>query len=161
MTKKDTLKESDQRVEPEMCGHGEQNQMKKVDVSRHLAGPNARLIGKPGGLRELTTPAMVLDLEAFERNIRAYQHQINLCGLQARPHAKSHKCAEIARRQIAAGAVGVCTASLHEAEALAQQGINNVLITSPVIGAGKLDRLLQLVKRGVTVTVVVDDQEHA
>jgi 3-hydroxy-D-aspartate aldolase len=96
------------------------------------AGPNARLIGKPGGLRELTTPALVLDLDAFERNIRAYQDQINLHGLQARPHAKSHKCAEIAHRQIAAGAVGVCTASLHEAEALVGQGINNILITSPV-----------------------------
>lgn len=88
------------------------DQVKEIDVSRRLAGPNARLIGKPGGLRELTTPALVLDLDAFERNIRAYQHQINLHGLQARPHAKSHKCSEIAQRQIAAGAVGVCTASL-------------------------------------------------
>ena len=160
MTEKDTLKESDQRVEPEMCGHGEQNQVTEVDVSHHLAGPNARLIGKPGGLRELTTPALVLDLEVFERNIRAYQHQINVHGLQARPHAKSHKCAEIAQRQIAAGAVGVCTASLHEAEALVGQGINNILVTSPVIGAGKLDRLMQLLECGVLVAVVVDDQEH-
>ena len=118
MIEKISLKEFNQRVEPDTCSHGEQNQVKEVDVSRRLAGPNARLIGKPGGLRELTTPALVLDLEAFEQNIRAYQHQINLHGLQARPHAKSHKCAEIARRQIAAGAVGVCTASLHEAEAL-------------------------------------------
>lgn len=135
--------------------------MPEVEISHRFAGPNATLIGKPGGLRELTTPAMVLNLDAFERNISAYQQQINLCGLQARPHAKSHKCAEIARRQIAAGAVGVCTASLHEAEALVGQGINNVLITSPVIGAGKLDRLLQLVKRDVSIAVVVDDQEHA
>jgi 3-hydroxy-D-aspartate aldolase len=133
----------------------------KEDVSHRLAGPNARLIGKPGGLRELTTPALVLDLEAFERNIKAYQHQINVHGLQARPHAKSHKCAEIARRQIAAGAVGVCTASLHEAETMVGQGINNILITSPVIGAGKLDRLMQLLERGAVVAVVVDDQEHA
>jgi D-serine deaminase-like pyridoxal phosphate-dependent protein len=136
-----------------------------VDEMHRLAGPNARLIGKPGGLRELTTPALVLDLEAFEQNIRAHQHQINLHGLRARPHAKSHKCAEIARRQIAAGAVGVCTASLHEAEAMVGQGINNILITSPVVGAGKLDRLMQLLERGAGVpgagvAVVVDDQEH-
>jgi len=91
--------------------------MQKVEISHRLAGPNARLIGKPGGLLELTTPALVLDLETFERNMRTYQHQVNLHGLKARPHAKSHKCPEIARRQIAAGAVGVCTASLHEAEA--------------------------------------------
>ena len=134
--------------------------MKEVEISNRL-GPNARLIGKPGGLRELATPALVLDLDAFERNIRAYQHQVALHGLQARPHAKSHKCAEIARRQIAAGAVGVCTASLHEAEALVRQGINNVLITSPVIGGGKMDRLLRLLDADVSVAVVVDDDERA
>jgi D-serine deaminase-like pyridoxal phosphate-dependent protein len=135
--------------------------MQEVEISHHLAGPNARLIGKPGGLLELTTPALVLDLDTFERNIRTYQHQVNLHGLKARPHAKSHKCAEIARRQIAAGAVGVCTASLHEAEALVRHGINNILITSPMIGAGKLDRLLQLLDPSVSVAVVVDDQERA
>ena len=128
---------------------------------QRLAGPNARLIGKPGGLRELTTPALVLDLEAFEQNVGAYQRQINLHGLRARPHSKSHKCAEIARRQIAAGAVGVCTASLHEAEAMVGQGIDNILITSPVVGAGKLDRLMQLLGRGAGVAVVVDDREYA
>jgi D-serine deaminase-like pyridoxal phosphate-dependent protein len=135
--------------------------VRTVDEMHGLAGPNARLIGKPGGLRELTTPALVLDLDAFEQNIAAYQHQINLHGLQARPHAKSHKCAEIARRQIAAGAVGVCTASLHEAEAMVGQGIGNILITSPVVGAGKLDRLMQLLERGAGVAVVVDDHEYA
>src|SRR5580704_537887 len=135
--------------------------MPEVEISHRFAGPNATLIGKPGGLRELTTPAMVLNLDAFERNINAYQSQINLHGLRARPHAKSHKCAEISRRQIAAGAVGVCTASLHEAEAMVGQGIDNILITSPVIGAGKLDRLMQLLERGALVAVVVDDQEHA
>jgi D-serine deaminase-like pyridoxal phosphate-dependent protein len=135
--------------------------VQELEISHRPLGPNARLIGKPGGLLELTTPALVLDLEAFERNVRAYQHQVNLHGLQARPHAKSHKCAEIARRQIAAGAIGVCTASLHEAEALVRQGINNILITSPVIGAGKLDRLLKLLDRGISLAVVVDDREHA
>jgi D-serine deaminase-like pyridoxal phosphate-dependent protein len=132
-----------------------------VDEMQRLAGPNARLIGKPGGLRELTTPALVLDLEAFEQNIGVYQRQINLHGLRARPHSKSHKCAEIARRQIAAGAVGVCSASLHEAEALVGQGINNILITSPVVGAGKVDRLMQLLEGGARVAVVVDDREYA
>ena len=132
-----------------------------VDEMQRVAGPNARLIGKPGGLRELTTPALVLDLEAFEQNVGVYQRQINLHGLRARPHSKSHKCAEIARRQMAAGAVGVCTASLHEAEALVGQGIDNILITSPVVGAGKVDRLMQLLERGAGVAVVVDDREYA
>lgn len=132
-----------------------------VDEPHCLTGPNARLVGIPGGLRELTTPALVLDLKAFEQNIKTYQHQINLHGLRARPHAKSHKCAEIARRQIAAGAVGVCTASLHEAEAMVAHGIDNILITSPVVGAGKLNRLMQLLERSAEIAVVVDDQEHA
>ena len=52
--------------------------MQEVEISHRLVGPNVRLIGKPGGLTELTTPALVLNLEAFERNIRAYQHQVDL-----------------------------------------------------------------------------------
>jgi 3-hydroxy-D-aspartate aldolase len=135
--------------------------VRSVDEMQRLAGPNASLIGRPGGLRELTTPALVMDLEVFEQNVKAYQQQINSHGLRARPHAKSHKCAEIARRQIAAGAVGICTASLHEAEAMVGQGINDILITSPVVGAGKLDRLMHLLERGAVVAAVVDDQEHA
>ncbi len=134
---------------------------RSVDAMRGVVGPNARLIGRPGGLGELTTPALVLDLEAFERNAEAYQRRIERYGLRARPHAKSHKCAEIARRQMAAGAVGVCTASLHEAEALAGEGIGNILITSPVVGAGKLDRLMRLLEGGVVVAAVVDDPEYA
>ena len=67
MTEKISLKELDQRVEPDMCGQGDNNQTLEVAISHCLAGPNARLIGKPGGLRELTTPALVLDLEAFEQ----------------------------------------------------------------------------------------------
>ena len=133
----------------------------RADNPRLPTGPNTRLIGTPGGLHELTTPALVLDLEAFEQNIQSHQHHLTLHGLQARPHAKSHKCAEIARRQMAAGAVGVCTASLHEAEAMLGHGIENILITSPVVGAGKLDRLIQLMERGVEIAVVVDDQEYA
>src|SRR3984885_6270592 len=135
--------------------------VQSLDEMHCFAGPNARLIGSPGGLRELTTPALVLDLEAFEQNIGVHQRQINLHGLRERPHAKSHKCAEIARRQIAAGAVGVCTASLHEAEALVGQGIDNILITSPVVGAGKLDRLVQLLECGARVAAVGGDPEYA
>src|ERR1700733_6248488 len=135
--------------------------VQSLDEMHCFAGPNARLIGSPGGLRELTTPALVLDLEAFEQNIGVHQRQINLHGLRERPHAKSHKCAEIARRQIAAGAVGVCTASLHEAEALVGQGIDDTLVASPDIRAGKLDRLMQLLERGAAIAVVVDDQEYA
>lgn len=106
------------------------------------------------------TPALVLDLDAFEQNIRTYQNLISASGLKARPHAKSHKCAEIARRQIAAGAVGISTATLHEAEALAGKGINDILITSPIVGPLKRKFLLQLLEKGVALTLVVDNPEQ-
>src|SRR6201987_6105589 len=121
---------------------------------------NAGLIGERGSLSEMMTPALVLDLEAFERNISAYQQLINAHGLKGRPHAKSHKCAEIARRQIAAGSVGVSTATLHEAEALAEKGITDIRITSPIVGAAKRERLLQLIERGIVLTIVVDNPEQ-
>ena len=125
-----------------------------------MRGPNAGLIGKCGGVIELITPALVLDLDAFERNISAYQQLINAHGLKARPHAKSHKCAEIARYQIAAGAVGVSAATLHEAEALAEKGISDILITSPIVGRFKRERLLQLLEHGIELTIVVDNPEQ-
>jgi D-serine deaminase-like pyridoxal phosphate-dependent protein len=122
--------------------------------------PNAGLIGKQGSLSELMTPALVLDVDAFEQNISAYQQLINAHGLKARPHAKSHKCAEIARRQIAAGSVGISTATLHEAQALAEKGITNILITSPIVGRAKRERLLQLLERGIELTIVADNPKH-
>ena len=125
-----------------------------------MQSPNVTLIGKPEGLRELMTPALVLDLDLFQQNIQAYQQLLNEHGLKARPHAKSHKCAEIARRQMEAGAIGVCTASLHEAEALAQQGINNILITSPIVGKVRKNRLLQLIESSISLTVVIDHPEQ-
>jgi 3-hydroxy-D-aspartate aldolase len=118
------------------------------------------MIGKRGGLGELMTPALVLDLDVFDQNINTYQKLINASGLKSRPHAKSHKCAEIARRQIAAGSVGVSTATLHEAEALAEKGINDILITSPIVGVLKRECLLQLLERGIALTVVIDNPEH-
>jgi D-serine deaminase-like pyridoxal phosphate-dependent protein len=92
---------------------------------------NAALIGEAGGARALATPALVVDLAAFERNVTAMQEHCNRVGLKLRPHAKTHKCAEIARRQIKAGAVGQCCAKLGEAEALAEAGIDGLLVTSP------------------------------
>jgi 3-hydroxy-D-aspartate aldolase len=122
--------------------------------------PNAEQIGKRGSLSELMTPALVLNLDAFEQNISAYQQLIKAHGLKGRPHAKSHKCAEIARRQIAAGSVGISTATLHEAEALAEKGITDILITSPIVGSAKRERLLQLLESGIALTIVVDNPEQ-
>src|SRR5580692_11793016 len=93
---------------------------------------HAHLIGRQGSRRSLNTPALVLDVEALDRNIEAMANFASAHGLKLRPHAKTHKSVDIADRQVHAGAVGVCCAKLGEAEALADGGIQNILITSPV-----------------------------
>ena len=107
-------------------------------------------------LDEVDTPALVLDLDALERNLLRMADAVKGSGVRLRPHAKSHKCAEIARRQIAAGAVGVCCQKVSEAEALAQGGVADILVTNEVVGKQKLARLARLV-REAKVSVLVDD----
>jgi len=78
-------------------------------------------------------------------------------GLKIRPHSKTHKCSEIAKRQIAAGALGVCCATLREADAMVAAGVPGVLITSPVVGAAKIERLAQLNRTADGLMAVVDN----
>lgn len=106
--------------------------------------PNAYLIGVPGGRHLLDTPALLLDLDMLDRNIVRMAAFVRARGVQLRPHAKSHKSILIARRQVAAGAVGVCCATLGEAETMVAGGIPGVLITSPIVTAGKIRRLIAL-----------------
>lgn len=120
-------------------------------------GPNAHLIGVAGSRNRLMTPCLVLDLPALDRNIARMAALCRDAGVALRPHAKTHKSVEIARRQIAAGAVGICTATLGEAEVLVAGGIGDVLITSVIVGAAKHERLMRLLKTGANVTIVVDD----
>ncbi|HEY2480836.1 MAG TPA: DSD1 family PLP-dependent enzyme [Caulobacteraceae bacterium] len=120
---------------------------------------NAHLVGRQGGRRDLATPALVVDLDALERNIAAMAAFARQAGLTLRPHAKTHKSVEIARRQIAAGAVGVCCAKLGEAEALADGGIENILITSPVVGAMWVERLTALAARSPGLMAAVDHRD--
>src|SRR5271154_3469367 len=70
---------------------------------------------RPLTLAELPTPALLLDLAAFESNLRTLADHCRHAGCGFRPHAKTHKCPEIARRQVAAGALGVCVATVPEA----------------------------------------------
>lgn len=107
-------------------------------------------------LDELDTPVLLVDADALERNIARMRDLTNAAGIACRPHAKAHKTPVIAEMQIAAGAVGVCCAKLGEAEVLAANGIEDILITSPVIGISKLMRLTS-VAREAKVAVVVDD----
>ncbi|MCE9522343.1 MAG: DSD1 family PLP-dependent enzyme [Alphaproteobacteria bacterium] len=105
---------------------------------------NESLIGQAAGRHALATPALVVDLRAFERNVTAMQEHCHRVGLKLRPHAKTHKSVTIARKQLAAGAVGVCCAKLGEAEVLAEGGIEGLLVTSPVVVAQGFARIAKL-----------------
>ncbi|HZF93366.1 MAG TPA: DSD1 family PLP-dependent enzyme [Allosphingosinicella sp.] len=109
---------------------------------------------------ELPTPALVVDLPALERNIAVMAGWARARGIALRPHAKTHKSGEIARRQIAAGAVGICCAKLGEAEALAAEGVGDILITSPVVPAQALARLARLGGQVSRLAVVADHPDN-
>ncbi len=111
-------------------------------------------IGMP--LAEVDTPALILDLDVFERNLARMAEAVRGAPVRLRPHAKSHKCGEIALRQIAAGAVGVCCQKVSEAEALVAGGVGDVLITNEVVGAVKLERLAALARKS-RLAVCADD----
>ncbi len=122
---------------------------------------NENLIGIPGGRRKLQTPALVVDLDALERNITRMADHANRYGIALRPHAKTHKSAEIAKRQMAEGALGVCCAKLGEAEALANAGVDSILITSPVVTEGGIARLMTLNARMKELIATCDNVEIA
>ena len=107
-------------------------------------------------LAEVDTPALLIDLDAFEGNLQRMAAFARKAGIRMRPHAKTHKSPDIAKRQIALGAVGVCCQKVSEAEAMVDAGIGDVLVTNEVAGAAKLARLAALAKRA-TVGVCVDD----
>lgn len=106
---------------------------------------------------EIDTPALVVDLERMERNIATMARFFAGRPANLRPHWKTPKCAEVARRQLAAGAIGVTCAKLGEAEALAAAGVRtSVLIANELIGRAKLTRLVALAVALPELIVAVD-----
>src|SRR5207249_7496792 len=93
---------------------------------------------------DLPTPALLVDLDAFETNLKLMAEHCKKAGIGFRPHAKTHKCPEIARRQVASGALGVCVATVPEAEAMVAAGIRGVLLTSPIVEPHKIARMVAL-----------------
>jgi D-serine deaminase-like pyridoxal phosphate-dependent protein len=114
------------------------------------------LIGQPGSRHAIPTPAAVLDLDAFERNVAKMAARAKAAGLALRPHAKSHKCSALALRQLEAGAVGICCAKLGEAEAMAAAGVPSILVTSPVAGPFSAERAARLADELQDFRIVVD-----
>jgi len=109
---------------------------------------------------EIPTPALLLDLDRFERNLQKMAAHVKGANKKLRPHAKTHKCPEIALRQVAAGAVGVCVAKVGEAEVMAAAGVRNLLITTEVVGPEKIGRLLGVLDRQPETMAVVDHPDN-
>ncbi|MDN5844170.1 MAG: DSD1 family PLP-dependent enzyme [Alcaligenaceae bacterium] len=131
-----------------------------IQARARLARINEHLLGKPGGRSQIDTPALVLDLDALEKNIGAMADYAATRNMALRPHGKTHKCPEIARRQIAAGAIGICCAKTTEVEAFAAEDIPSILLTAPVADPRKLERLARARKALGELYMVVDDPAH-
>lgn len=106
---------------------------------------------------EIPTPALLLDADRFERNLARMSEHVRKSGKHYRPHAKTHRCPEIARRQIEAGALGVACAKLGEAEVMAGAGIRGLLITTEIVTPAAIFRLVRLLERAPDTMVVVDN----
>lgn len=118
-----------------------------------MTRPPAR-IGDP--LNAVDTPALIIDLDTFEYNLRRLPESLIGKPVRVRPHAKTHKCPIIALKQIELGAVGVCCQKVSEAEALVYGGVKDVLVSNEIVGAQKLERLAVLAKLA-KIGVCVDD----
>jgi 3-hydroxy-D-aspartate aldolase len=107
-------------------------------------------------MEEVDTPALLVDLDAFERNLKRMADAIADSKAKLRPHSKTHKCPVVALRQMAYGAVGVCCQKVGEAEAMVYGGVPDVLVSNQIVGAPKLARLAALARQA-KVRVCVDD----
>lgn len=107
-------------------------------------------------MQDVDTPALMIDLDAFEANVAAMAKTVSNYGMRLRAHSKTHKCPEVARRQIAAGAVGICCQKVGEAEAMVAGGIEDVLVTNQIWGERKLARLAALAENA-RIGVLADD----
>lgn len=109
---------------------------------------------------DIPTPALLLDLDAFEDNIQKMSSHLKARNKGFRPHGKTHKCPDIARVLIAAGANGICAARLSEAEVFADHGIRGLLVTTAIIGKDKIARAMALARKAPDTMFVVDDEQN-
>jgi len=112
-------------------------------------------IGMP--LEQVQTPALLIDLDVFEKNVAVLKERLQAAGVRLRAHAKTHKSVDIARYQLEhGGACGICCQKVAEAEIMVDGGIGDVLVSNQVVDAGKIDRLARLA-RDARILVCVDD----
>ena len=111
-------------------------------------------------ISELETPAVIVDLDVMDQNLSRMADYCRQHQLRLRPHTKTHKIPELAKRQIARGATGITVAKLGEAEVMLDAGITDILIAYPIVGAGKVKRLATIAERA-SITVSLDSEEAA
>ena len=128
------------------------------DASHRSLGPNSHLIGVAGSRGLLNTPCLVLDIRSMRRNIERAAAYCVENSVALRPHAKTHKCARIAHLQIGAGAKGICVATIGEAEALAAEGIADILLTSAITQDNKIERAAALAQT-TNIALVADNPQ--
>lgn len=127
-------------------------------ASEESTMPYEEFIGLP--VAEVPTPALLIDLDIFEKNL---SHMSNVCRQRRcayRPHGKAHKSSLVGKKQIAAGATGLCAGKLGEAEVFVAGGIHDVLITTEVVGRRKIERLMQILKLAPDLKVVADSETN-
>jgi D-serine deaminase-like pyridoxal phosphate-dependent protein len=106
----------------------------------------------------LSTPALVVDLDIFEANLAAMEAMLRGTGTTVRPHMKTHRTPELARRQLGGSALGVTCATVGEAEAMVEAGIDDILLANEIVDPGKIARLVALAERA-RVAVAADAAE--
>ncbi|MBI2421906.1 MAG: DSD1 family PLP-dependent enzyme [Candidatus Hydrogenedentes bacterium] len=116
---------------------------------------------RPLPLAETSTPALIVDIDQVEANLKTMADYLKARGMGLRPHTKTHKCPYLAHRQMALGAVGVCCAKVSEAEVMAASGLTEILITSPVVTREKIDRVIALAKNCTGLQIVIDQAQNA
>ena len=111
-------------------------------------------------ISELETPAVVVDLDVMDQNLSRMADYCRSHRLLLRPHTKTHKIPELAKRQIAEGATGITVAKIGEAEVMLDAGIDDILIAYPIVGADKVKRLATIAERA-TIAVSLDSEAAA
>jgi 3-hydroxy-D-aspartate aldolase len=110
---------------------------------------------------ELDTPALCVDLDRMERNIAKMQATLKKNGVPSRPHAKTHKCAAIAKYQMSTGSIGICCAKVSEAEALHEHGIDKIMMTTSNPSRSKIRRAMKIRKADSSFIQAVDEEQNA
>ena len=131
-------------------------------TAAEMRGMTVEGVVKPGVSKwELDTPALCVDLDKMEKNVETMQAALKKYGLPSRPHAKTHKCAAIAKYQLSTGSIGICCAKLSEAEAMIANGVDRILMTTSNPSKNKIRRAMALRKSHKDFIQAVDEEQNA